>query len=170
MKVKFANKVFEVLYTMEAAGLTMYAVEDEPNHIDWLTNVEVVDADKKELKKIEQKPVNDTVETIVEAVSNTSILDMIEDKDAFTNPGVFENSLGRLLKLFEKLPKQDLLDGLKFYANVVKHDGEYVKPTWSDEDEEILKNLIDYFSLDDGLRLPTEETIDWLKSLKERLS
>ena len=44
------------------------------------------------------------------------------------------------------------------------------KPTWSDEDEEILKNLIDYFSLDDGLRLPTEETIDWLKSLKERLS
>lgn len=56
MKVKFANKVFEVLYTMEAAGLTMYAVEDEPNHIDWLTNVEVVDAEKKELKKIEQKP------------------------------------------------------------------------------------------------------------------
>lgn len=44
------------------------------------------------------------------------------------------------------------------------------KPTWSDEDEEILKNLIDYFSLDDGLRLPTEETIDWLKSLKKRMS
>ena len=31
-------------------------------------------------KQGEQKPVNDTVETIVEAVSNTSILDMIEDK------------------------------------------------------------------------------------------
>lgn len=43
------------------------------------------------------------------------------------------------------------------------------KPTWSDKDEEILKNLIDYFSLDDGLSLPCEETIDWLKSLKERL-
>lgn len=50
MKVKFANRVFEVLYTKETAGLTMYAVEDEPNHIDWLTNVEVVDDDKKELK------------------------------------------------------------------------------------------------------------------------
>lgn len=40
---------------------------------------------------------------------------------------------------------------------------------WSENDEEILKNLIDYFSLDDGLRLPTEETIDWLKSLKQRI-
>lgn len=58
MKVKYANKIFEVLYTKEAAGLTMYAVEDEPNHIDWLINVEVVDKDKKELKKIEQKPVD----------------------------------------------------------------------------------------------------------------
>jgi hypothetical protein len=55
MKVKFANKVFEVLYTMESAGLTMYAVEDEPNHIDWLTNVEVVDDEKKELKKIDNE-------------------------------------------------------------------------------------------------------------------
>ena len=52
MKVKFANKVFEVLYTKKVAGLTMYAVEDEPNHIDWLINVEVIDAEKKELKKI----------------------------------------------------------------------------------------------------------------------
>ena len=55
MKVKFANKVFEVLYTKEVAGLTMYAVEDEPNHIDWLINVEVIDAEKKVLRKIEQK-------------------------------------------------------------------------------------------------------------------
>lgn len=43
MKVKFANKVFEVLYTKDVAGLTMYAVEDEPNHIDWLINVEVIE-------------------------------------------------------------------------------------------------------------------------------
>lgn len=56
MKVKFANKIFEVLYTKNVAGQTMYAVEDEPNHIDWLLNVEVVNAEKKELKKIEQTP------------------------------------------------------------------------------------------------------------------
>ena len=56
MKVKFANRIYEVLFTKELAGLTMYAVEDEPNHIDWLINVEVVDAEEKELKKIEQKP------------------------------------------------------------------------------------------------------------------
>lgn len=55
MKVKFANKVFEVLYTKDVAGLTMYAVEDEPNHIDWLINVEVIDGESKELKKIEDE-------------------------------------------------------------------------------------------------------------------
>ncbi|MBR1453045.1 MAG: hypothetical protein IJ593_00140, partial [Lachnospiraceae bacterium] len=53
MKVKFANRIYEVLFTKELAGLTMYAVEDEPNHIDWLINVEVIDSEKKELKKIE---------------------------------------------------------------------------------------------------------------------
>lgn len=134
------------------------------------------DAEKKELKKIEQKPVNDTVETIVEAVSNTSILDMIEDKDVFTNSGAFENSLGHLLKLFEKLPKQDLLDGLKFYTNVVEHDGKYVKPTeWSDEDERMCQETIDWFekkcfpyALEH--ENPARESIKWLKSLKERLS
>lgn len=52
MKVKFANKVYEVLYTMKFLGKPIYAVEDEPNHIDWLVNVEVVDAEKKELKKL----------------------------------------------------------------------------------------------------------------------
>ena len=55
MKVKIANKILEVLFTKEVAGQTMYAVEDEPNHIDWLINVEVVDAEKKELKKIDNR-------------------------------------------------------------------------------------------------------------------
>ena len=55
MKVKFANRIYEVLFTKELAGLTMYAVEDEPNNIDWLINVEVIDDDKKELKKIENE-------------------------------------------------------------------------------------------------------------------
>ena len=146
------------------------------------------DAKKKELKLLisnggdfesnnsKQKPVNDTVETIVEAVSNTSILDMIEDKDAFTNPSAFENSLGRLLKLFEKLPKQDLLDGLKFYANVVEHDGEYVKPaTWSEDDERIITALMEGFRYHQLFNprfgeVPNAEIIDWIKSLKERLS
>ena len=58
MKVKFANRIYEVLFTKKLAGLTMYAVEDEPNHIDWLINVEVVDDEKKELKKISQRMIS----------------------------------------------------------------------------------------------------------------
>lgn len=46
MKVKFANKIYEVLYTMKFLGKHIYAVEDEPNHIDWLVNVEVINEEK----------------------------------------------------------------------------------------------------------------------------
>ena len=55
MKVKFANRIYEVLFTKELAGLTMYAVEDEPNHIDWLIHVEVIDAENRQLRKIESR-------------------------------------------------------------------------------------------------------------------
>jgi hypothetical protein len=48
MKVKFSDKVYEVLYTKKVAGKTMYAVEDEPNHIDWLVNVEVINEKSKD--------------------------------------------------------------------------------------------------------------------------
>ena len=47
MKVKFANKIYEVLCSKEVAGKTIYAVEDEPNHIDWLVNVEIVDTEEE---------------------------------------------------------------------------------------------------------------------------
>ena len=46
MKVKYANKIYDVLYTMKFLWKTIYAVEDEPNHIDWLVNVEVIDEEK----------------------------------------------------------------------------------------------------------------------------
>lgn len=48
MKVKFADKIYEVLYIKEVAGKTLYAVEDEPNHIDWLVNIEVIDEESKD--------------------------------------------------------------------------------------------------------------------------
>lgn len=48
-------------------------------------------------------------------------------------------------------------------------NGEKVSPTWCEKDEEILENLIDYFSLNDCLKSSIEETTDWLKSLKDRL-
>ena len=57
MKVKFANKIYEVLYTKEVAGKTMYAVEDEPNHIDWLVNVEVIDEESKD-ERIRKELIN----------------------------------------------------------------------------------------------------------------
>lgn len=42
MKVKYADKVYEVLYTENRFGVTWYAIEDEPNHINFVHNVEIV--------------------------------------------------------------------------------------------------------------------------------
>ena len=72
MKVKFADKTYKVLYTKEIAGKTMYAVEDEPNHIDWLANVEVINEEEKSKdKEIETKfKVGDWVVLTVGAISS----------------------------------------------------------------------------------------------------
>ena len=72
MKVKFADKTYKVLYTKEIAGKTMYAVEDEPNHIDWLVNVEVINEEEKSKdKEIETKfKVGDWVVLTVGAISS----------------------------------------------------------------------------------------------------
>lgn len=43
-------------------------------------------------------------------------------------------------------------------------------PTWSEGDETLLYEIVDYFNMDDALRHTENEIIDWLKSLKERLS
>ena len=58
MKVKFANKIYEVLYSKEVAGKTVYAVEDEPNHVDWLVNVEVIDTDEESDDEIKEEIIN----------------------------------------------------------------------------------------------------------------
>lgn len=43
------------------------------------------------------------------------------------NPSEFEIGLRCLLKQFEVLPKEELVDGLSFYLNVVENDGKYVE-------------------------------------------
>lgn len=51
-KVKFANKIYEVKdIRIIAGGLVQYAIEDEPNHIDWVSNVEVLGGSTYNTKK-----------------------------------------------------------------------------------------------------------------------
>ena len=46
MKVKYANRIYDVVDTKEMpGGLTMYGIEDEPGHIDYVSNVQVVGAE-----------------------------------------------------------------------------------------------------------------------------
>jgi len=43
------------------------------------------------------------------------------------------------------------------------------KPAWSEENEKILNNLIDYIKVDDALQYSEKQVVDWLKSLKNRV-
>ena len=43
------------------------------------------------------------------------------------------------------------------------------KPAWSEEDEKMVANLVDYFKVDDALQYTEKQVVDWLKSLKGRV-
>lgn len=45
MKVKIAGKLYDVVEIKKSLGITHYCIEDEPNHYDWVNNVEVIEDD-----------------------------------------------------------------------------------------------------------------------------
>ena len=153
MKVKFANRIYEVLFTKELAGLTMYAVEDEPNHIDWLINVDVVDSDNKELKKIEQKPAwsEDELDNITAAINNLEYL----KNNYIYHPMGLEPAITFLKSLKDRVqppPKQE----------------------WREEDDSKLKEVLYYIEYVNKTNVTFQQRdlvhlINWLKSLKDRV-
>ena len=151
MKVKFANRIYEVLFTKELAGLTMYAVEDEPNHIDWLINVEVIDAEKKELKKIEEEFNGEDygIDSLWHAQNILeSTLNKVEGYQS--DDGILEHKCA--ITAVKKLYKQ--------------------KPAWSKEDERMFKSALWHVknSCGNGGKNSGEfEVYNWLKSLKDRV-
>lgn len=46
MKVKYANRIYTVSDIKETGGITWYGIEDEPNHIDWVHDVEIIEEDE----------------------------------------------------------------------------------------------------------------------------
>ena len=51
-----------------------------------------------------------------------------KQKPVDINPSEFNSRLEQLLRCFQILPKEKLVDGLRFYLNVVENDGVYVEP------------------------------------------
>lgn len=41
--------------------------------------------------------------------------------------------------------------------------------TWSEEDENILNNLINYLKVDDALQYPEKQVVEWLQFIKQRI-
>lgn len=61
MKVKYADRIYTVSEIKETGGITWYGIEDEPNHIDWVHDVEIVDTREDIMKEaVVEKYGNDT--------------------------------------------------------------------------------------------------------------
>ena len=172
MKIKFANKIYEVLFTKELAGLTMYAVEDEPNHIDWLINVEVVDADKKELKKIEQKPTCGDDKKLTN-VNHEYFSELLENNNSNNiNDYAYQVAYCMSHDWANETPTWD--DVQKACKLGVEWNEKRHKSAWSKDDEEHVNSLLKRL---EGLcrkkfsttRFAINEDEDWLKSLKNRI-
>jgi len=46
MKVKYADRIYNVVTTSNYGGMTWYGIEDEPGHIDWVHEVEIIEEDE----------------------------------------------------------------------------------------------------------------------------
>lgn len=42
MQIIFAGSIYDVLETKVSCGITWYKIEDEPNHYDWVHDVEII--------------------------------------------------------------------------------------------------------------------------------
>ncbi len=60
--------------------------------------------------------------------------------------------------------------GEQILANSAKTCKDEKKPAeWSEEDEKVVANLVDYFKIDDALQYTEKQVVEWLKSLKQRI-
>ena len=103
-----------------------------------------------------------------------------QGKPVEINPTEFDSRLNKLLKQFETLPKEELISSLSFYLNVVQNNGTYKsdekqdeqRSIWSEEDKHWMQKVIDFMNHPDLIKAtPTlaKDTINWLKSLKDRV-
>lgn len=94
----------------------MYAVEDEPNHIDWLINVEVIDAEKKELKKIEQNPAwSEEDKRMLEDI----IFELEENQENISGVGYKIDWLKSLKDRYTWKPSDEQMDALEYYMHTL---------------------------------------------------
>jgi len=179
MKVKFANRIYEVLFTKELSGLTMYAVEDKPNHIDWLINVEVVDAEKKEPKKIEQKPTKNIVEIWkdmrVEVYQQAS---GNRHEPNYSDDTTKMFSLNDIDEIIEKMSEQkptdnDMKEALRTEYEKGRADAfAEMQVAWSEDDKAMLKETLALIETVEDINKAEDGFLSvkmWLKSLKRRI-
>lgn len=97
---------------------------------------------------------------------------MLNEALEFLIPELKESENERIRKALVRFHKSTIdVDGIKGEEILawLEKQGEQ-KSTWSEGDETLLYEIVDYFNMDNALRHTENEIISWLKSLKERLS
>lgn len=116
-------------YKVNLAYLTKEQVEEIENIVKkW--NPELVESEDEKIKRcIEICLLADANEQRFKDCDTTikDCLDWIENQSETVeiNPTEFDLRLNKLLKQFKILPKDDIIDTLNFYLNVVRNDGTY---------------------------------------------
>lgn len=109
MKIKYANKEYDVIDTRSMPGRkTMYAIEDEPGHIDWLINVEVIE---------------ERLHPIDELTRGLSDFEQTLFNKIFVNTSTKELEVERLYELV-KLIAPDILEAAKNQLQILNKTNE----------------------------------------------
>ena len=118
MKIKFGNRWYDVLKTKESCGITWYAIEDEPNHIDWINNPEdiviVMDYEQKYKEALDRARKIENGE-LINVPNGTSIPVAIF-------PELKESEDEEIRKWLIGYFQQYKSDGIEKYANGLKID------------------------------------------------
>ena len=93
------------------------------------------------------------------------------DAVLFYDKDLPEDTCMRLRNWLKSLkPNKDMVEALRTEYEKGRADTiAEMKSSWSEEDEKILNNLIDYIKVDDALQYSEKQVVDWLKSLKDRV-
>lgn len=70
----------------------------------------------------------------------------------------------------QKPTDKDMVEALRTEYEKGRADAfAQMQKEWSEEDEKMVANLVDYFKVDDALQYTEKQVVDWLKSLKQKI-
>lgn len=127
-----ARQFSEKPYLEDSAGIVEYIFPELKESDDERIRKEILDFCKNRAEKYSNDPKYKNISAWIAWLEK-------KGEPVEINPTEFDLHLNKLLKQFETLPKEDLVNCLSFYLNVVQNDGTYrsLRSKWKPSDDQI---------------------------------